>query len=95
MTVCSCESRATDTTISFASESSLTGSIVKTWAAATGILLGEKVEISSTRLIFKVHKRVLVSEEGCKKFQICIERLPHTANNKLEGVQRTKITLEY
>jgi len=38
---------------------------------------------------------VLVSEEGCKKFQIYIERPPHTANNKLEGVQRTIVTSEY
>ena len=53
MTVGSCESRTTDTTISFASESSLTGSIVQTWAATTGILLGERTEISSIRLIFK------------------------------------------
>jgi len=85
----------TDTTISFTGESSLTGCIVQTWAAATEILLGEKVHISSIRLIFKVHERLLVSEAGCKKFQICNEPLQHTANNKLEGVQKSKVTLEY
>ena len=73
MTLCSCESRSTDTTISFASESSLTGSIVQTWAATTGILLGEtsQVEISSIRLVFIVLERVLrVVEARCEKFQI-------------------------
>jgi len=73
----------------------MTGSIVQTWAATTGILLGEKVEITSIRLIFKVHETVLVSEEGCKKFQIYIERPPLTANNELEGVQRAIVTCEY
>jgi len=38
MAVCSSESRATDTTISFTGESSLTGSIVQTLAAAAGVL---------------------------------------------------------
>ena len=57
MTFCSCESRATDTTIFFASESSLTGSIVQTWAATTGILLREKVEV------------VLVNETVCKSLK--------------------------
>ena len=90
MTLCSCESRKTDTTKTFTGKSSLTGSIAQTWAATTGILLGEKVEISSIRLNFKVYERILVVEAGCKKFQIHIERLPHTAaNRKLEGVQRT------
>ena len=42
MTVCSCESRETDTTKPFTGESSLTGSIVQTWAATAGILLREK-----------------------------------------------------
>ena len=65
MTVCSCESRKTDTTISFAGESSLTGCIVQTRAATTGILLEQKVQISSIRLVFKVHERILVSEAGC------------------------------
>jgi len=92
MTLCSCESRKTDTTKTFTGESSLTGSIVQTRAATTGILLREKsqLEISSIRLNFKVHERILVVEAGCKKIQIHIERLPHTAaNSKLEGVQRT------
>ena len=90
MTVCSCESRATDTAKTFTGESSLTGSIVQTWTATTGILLGGKIEISSIRLIFKVHKRVLVSDAGCKKCQIYVERLSHTATiSKLEGGQRT------
>jgi len=95
MTGCSCESRATDTTKTFTGESSLAGSIVQTWAATTGILLGEKVEISSIRLIFKVHERILVSKAGCKNFPIYLECLSHTATNKLEGVQRTKVILEY
>ena len=53
MTVCSCESRVTDTTKTFAGESRLTGSIVQTWTASTGILFGEtsQVEISSIRLV--------------------------------------------
>ena len=34
-------------------------------------------------------------EASCEKFQIYIERLPHIAANKLEGVERTKVTLEY
>ena len=42
MTVCSCESRATDATKTFTGESGLTGSIVQAWAAITGILLREK-----------------------------------------------------
>ena len=42
MTVCSCESWATDAAKTFTGESSLTGSIVQTWAATTGILLIEK-----------------------------------------------------
>ena len=42
MAVCSCESRAADATKSFTGESGLTGSIVETWAATTGILLREK-----------------------------------------------------
>ena len=69
MTFCSCESRATDTTISFASESSLTGSIVQTWAATTGILLEEKVEISPVRLVSKLRERVLLNETVCKSFK--------------------------
>ena len=42
MTVCSYESRPTNTTKTFTGESSLTGSIVQTWAATTRILLREK-----------------------------------------------------
>ena len=81
MTDFSCESRATDTTKTFPSESSLTDSIVQTCAAITGILFGEtsQVEISSIRLVFIVFKRILVVEAGCEKFQICIKRLPHIA----------------
>ena len=81
MTVCSCESRATDTTKTFAGESSLTGSIFQTWTASTGILSGEtsQVEISFIRLVFMVLKRILVVEAGCEKFQIYINRIPHIA----------------
>ena len=42
MAVCSSETSVTDTTKTFTGESSLTGSIVQTWAAATKILLREK-----------------------------------------------------
>ena len=61
MTRCSCESRMADATKSFTGESSLTSSIVQTWAATTGILLKEKlkVEIFSSRL--------KLVEVGCKK----------------------------
>ena len=64
MTVRSCESRATDATKSFTGKSRLAGSIVKTWAATTRILLREKlkVEMSSFRLNFKMHDRILVVE---------------------------------
>ena len=95
MTRCSCESRAADTTKSFTGESSLTSSIVQTWAATTEILLKEKlkVEISSFRLKLKMHEfwwlKCVV-----KKFQIYIKRLPHTANSKLKDVQRSKISLQ-
>jgi len=55
MTVRSRESRATDATKSFTGKSSLTGSIVETWAATTRILFREKlkVEMFSFRLNFK------------------------------------------
>ena len=84
MAVCSSESRKTDTTKTFTGESSLAGSIVQTWTATTGILLGKtsQVEISSIM--------VLVSEAGCEKFQIYVKRLSHpVAISKLDGVQRT------
>ena len=42
LAVCSIESSATDTTKTFTGESSLTGAIVQTWAAATKILLRER-----------------------------------------------------
>ena len=81
MTVCSCESRSTETTKTFAGKSNLTDSIVKTWAATTGILLGEKVDISFIRLVFIMVERILVVEARPEKFQMYIESLPHTANN--------------
>ena len=44
---CTSESRATNTTKTFTGESSLTGAIVQTWAATTGILLEEdKIMVS-------------------------------------------------
>ena len=46
-TICCIESRATNTTKTFIGESSLTGAIVQTWAATTGILLEEdKIMVS-------------------------------------------------
>jgi len=76
----------------------LTDSIVETWTATTGILLGEtsQVEIFSSRLVFIVLERILVVETSCEKFQIYLERLRHiAANRKMEGVERIKVTLEY